>query len=424
MAATYRTATLLFEESLLSAYDAFFHSFLRFAADKTSWDSLARLIADQLACESCSIFLSDDQDTLTLKGATGMLGSPRYDDIQYRKGEGLTGYALQQDRPLLYHRELAMRYKSIHVSKYRERQGKSNSILFGQLQHSNGQNIGVIRCSHKREVQATRLGRFTQEDVSAIDKICRVISGIFSKVQLVRDKELEQERSFRSLHHEIVSPVDGIMAHVEWIERHIERAPPNEWNVHRLGLKFSDLKQIAKVLENAVFLMGPFSEEMNLQLQPVQVSKLLTTCLGFILNEARQNDVRVDAEGVHGSLRVEADESQMMRVFYNLIRNAVKYNDRKEPNRYIRLFVTDDLFSGHVVVTVEDNGIGVPAGEECRIFEKFRRGSNARLVAPVGEGLGLYYCQTIVNRHGGTIRVGQRGKPTRFIVSLPKAGHK
>ena len=108
-----------------------------------------------------------------------------------------------------------------------------------------------------------------------------------------------------------------------------------------------------------------------------------------------------------------------MRVFYNLLRNAIKYHDPNEKYKYVRISASNE--DDRILINFEDNGVGVPVGEESLIFEKFKRGSNARIVFPEGTGLGLAYCKSIMQKHGGFIRLdrGNISKPTVFIIEYP-----
>jgi signal transduction histidine kinase len=118
---------------------------------------------------------------------------------------------------------------------------------------------------------------------------------------------------------------------------------------------------------------------------------------------------------------VEGDELELFRVFYNLLRNALSYSDRKEEKKYVRISAKQDR--DHIVIFFKDNGIGVIKGEEEIIFQKFSRGTNASRVFPEGSGLGLSYSREIVRKHGGSIEIDREhtSKPTVIVVRLPQA---
>jgi CheY-like chemotaxis protein len=110
-----------------------------------------------------------------------------------------------------------------------------------------------------------------------------------------------------------------------------------------------------------------------------------------------------------------------MRVFFNLLRNAIKYSDPHEQHKYILICGAQE--PGHVVLSFIDNGIGIIKGEEEIIFRKYSRGSNAVSVFPEGTGLGLDYCRNVIQKHGGSIMVDRNNlsKPTVITIRLPNA---
>ncbi|HEX6151445.1 HAMP domain-containing sensor histidine kinase [Nocardioides sp.] len=123
----------------------------------------------------------------------------------------------------------------------------------------------------------------------------------------------------------------------------------------------------------------------------------------------------VEAEHV-----VEADRVLTKQLLANLIGNAVKYTpDGQRPHVSIRS--VPDPEHGFVRVEVSDAGVGLPPGEEERVFEEFHR-AEAHALAFAGTGLGLSLCRRIVNRHGGSIWA--RNNPDRgatFTFTLPAA---
>ncbi len=110
------------------------------------------------------------------------------------------------------------------------------------------------------------------------------------------------------------------------------------------------------------------------------------------------------------------DGALMTDVFKNLIDNAIKFNDK--PEKKIKISGVKE--GNHVVVHVEDNGVGIPAEEFERIFQKFYQIENSFTGQVPGAGLGLALCQRVVNEMDGTIHVKSSiGKGSTFSVRLP-----
>jgi two-component system OmpR family sensor kinase len=102
-------------------------------------------------------------------------------------------------------------------------------------------------------------------------------------------------------------------------------------------------------------------------------------------------------------------------VFNNLLSNAIKYS----PGDSV-IKIRAAIESGRAVVAVEDNGLGIPAADIDRLFERYFRGSNVSGI--VGTGVGLNLVKMVVDLHGGEILVeSTEGKGSRFTVRLPIA---
>jgi signal transduction histidine kinase len=111
------------------------------------------------------------------------------------------------------------------------------------------------------------------------------------------------------------------------------------------------------------------------------------------------------------------DEEKMAIVFDNLLDNAVKYTPSGGAIEVVLRRERDDI-----VAVVHDTGIGIPAAQMDRLFEKFFRAENAILTQKAGNGLGLYVAKNIVEAHGGTISVeSAENTGTTFTIRLPIA---
>jgi PAS domain S-box-containing protein len=115
--------------------------------------------------------------------------------------------------------------------------------------------------------------------------------------------------------------------------------------------------------------------------------------------------------------RVAADPGQLRQVLDNLLENAVKYSPSGG-----QIDVTLELRGDALRFAVRDPGLGIPAGEQRRIFEKFYRLDPDMSHGVGGTGLGLYICRELVRRVGGKIWVDSReGEGSTFFVELPLA---
>jgi two-component system sensor histidine kinase KdpD len=106
------------------------------------------------------------------------------------------------------------------------------------------------------------------------------------------------------------------------------------------------------------------------------------------------------------------DAMLIEQVLANLLENAFKYTPAGTP---ITLWA--ETAGNELIVSVEDQGPGLPPGDPEQLFAKFHRGSNESAVG--GVGLGLAICRAIVNLHGGAIHAERRAKGAAFRFTLP-----
>jgi two-component system phosphate regulon sensor histidine kinase PhoR len=158
-------------------------------------------------------------------------------------------------------------------------------------------------------------------------------------------------------------------------------------------------------------------QEVNLNLQPLHLHN--------IIEDVVENfQLQLEEKGGHADMKLEAsndlvsaDEVHMSNLVNNLIDNAVKYSKENVP---IEISISTSSDSRSFYLRVEDNGIGMSKETLKRVFERFYRAHTGNLHNVKGFGLGLSYVKTIVQAHGGDVRVDSTlGKGSVFTLEMP-----
>jgi signal transduction histidine kinase len=218
-----------------------------------------------------------------------------------------------------------------------------------------------------------------------------------------------------SASHDLKNPLASIKATAQLLERRLDRPDTLDLDRVREGLERVDAIAtraaglVEELLDLARMQMG---RPLDLERQPSDLVKLAMQAVDEHQHAAERHALRlITAET---ELVGTWDGRRLSRVLSNLLDNAVKYSpDGGE----VELSVHRD--GEWAVLEVRDHGIGIPAVDHDRVFERFQRASNVeRRIG--GTGIGLASARHIVDSHGGTIGVqSQEGAGATFVVRLP-----
>jgi len=156
--------------------------------------------------------------------------------------------------------------------------------------------------------------------------------------------------------------------------------------------------------------------KLSLKLEPMTIDQIAWDCVQSLKPVAEENGIELVLD-LRPTPTVNADGARLAQVFDNLVGNAIKFTS---PGKLIelRLRPTDDA----VLIEVADEGSGISAEDQTRLFNRFFRSAHAADQAVAGSGLGLAISKALVEAHGGTIGVESKsGVGSTFWVKLPYA---
>jgi two-component system sensor histidine kinase SenX3 len=149
--------------------------------------------------------------------------------------------------------------------------------------------------------------------------------------------------------------------------------------------------------------------------EEVGIRDAVSEAVDRVLPAAEHQRVRIEVEDVPSRLVVIGDRRQLVSATYNLLENAVKYSD---PGSAVHVAVRTD--GRWIDLSVEDHGIGIPARDLERVFERFYRVDRARSRETGGTGLGLAIVRHVASNHAGEVRVASvEGVGSTFTLRLP-----
>jgi PAS domain S-box-containing protein len=249
-----------------------------------------------------------------------------------------------------------------------------------------------------------------------VDATARLLAEVAQRQALQQQIELNdmKARFIAMASHEFRTPLAAIHGSVELLTHYDDRLPP-ERKRHALTKIDDAVERMTHMLEN-VLVIGR-TDAGHLQFRPKPLA-LHAFCQGMV-DEVRsvlpaefarvQLTLDLCSEATHYVL----DEALMRNIVGNLLSNAIKYSPQ---GGNVRLSVEEH--TGHIRLSVHDQGLGIPQEDQAHLFENFYRAANVGQIT--GTGLGLAIVRAAVQRHLGSVELTSTvGQGSTFTVTLP-----
>jgi PAS domain S-box-containing protein len=252
---------------------------------------------------------------------------------------------------------------------------------------------------------------------------------VIRDITIQKQRELELERSNRlksdflaHMSHELRTPLTAILGFSSVLEKQIfgllnPKQSQYIGQIHRSGQHLLDL--INDILDLSKIEAG----QMELEIVPVDLAEVCTSAIELVSEAALVRQITIDHSGLPNCL-LPADELRLRQILINLLSNAIKFS-----HDHGRIGIRAEMDDRMVRLCVWDEGIGIPADQQSRLFQPFQQieSSHSRSArsegkrSNIGTGLGLALSRRLVELHQGYITVESiADQGSRFTVHLPR----
>jgi signal transduction histidine kinase len=253
--------------------------------------------------------------------------------------------------------------------------------------------------------------------VQSLLKLKTVTDALEDSYRKLRELEKMREDLMKMVVHDLKTPLTSVVATLEMVgdgdlgpvtDAQRRAIADAEIKTEDLLNLIADLLEVARIEE----------VDLELELAPLDPQEFLDELVDQWSVRFRQDKTQVETAVAPGAPIVQADLSMLRRVFGNLIQNALIHSPHP-----VRLELGAKRGEGDgVLLSVTDDGPGIPIEYHEIIFHKFRQVKSAHLPRVRSSGLGLAFCKLAVEAHGGRVWVRSReGEGSTFYVSLPMA---
>ncbi len=247
------------------------------------------------------------------------------------------------------------------------------------------------------------------------DREGRLVNIVGSARDITRFREAEELKStfISIISHELKTPVALIKGYAGTLRR-----KDAKWDAATVRESAAVIEEeadrLTQLIDNLLDASRLQAGGLKLNLDDVALDQMAQRLVGKFRTQTSQHVLSVDFPQTWPL--VQADAARLEQVFSNLIGNAIKYSPTGGAVR-----VTGRALPDEVIVSVSDEGIGIPVEEQDRIFERFYRVDDALSRRTAGSGLGLYLAKAVIDAHGGRIWVESTpSHGASFSFALPR----
>jgi len=255
----------------------------------------------------------------------------------------------------------------------------------------------------------------SESDQEYADELAQLAHVFNQMAERLEHTELMRSQLLGDVSHELRTPLTAIKGSMEALIDGVLPAEAAtfeqiEQEADRLQRLVNDLQELSRVEAGAYVL----------DRQPISVEALVQTAIQRIERQFQQKNILLSSQLLPSLPPIQGDQDRLLQVLLNLLNNACQYTPSGG-----EVCVQADLQGDEVVISIKDNGIGIPAEHIRQLFTRFYRVDKSRSrQAGGGSGIGLTIAKHLIEAHGGRIWVESAGlgQGSTFAITLPIYG--
>ena len=275
---------------------------------------------------------------------------------------------------------------------------------------------GFMRDVSERVEQQQRIDRATSELQGALQSLEQRVHEAEEARHAADDANAAKVQFLRVMSHELRTPLNAIGGYVDLLEAGV-RGPVTPAQREDLARIRSAQGRLLSLINDVLNFAKLEQGLISFEIQPLRVSTLLNSLETLLAAQLLEKEIRFDCAACGSTLMVSADNQKLGQVLLNLLSNAVKFTPVGG-----KISVAAERDQDCVLISVSDNGPGIPADRLRAVFQPFVQVDSTLTRVHGGSGLGLSISRELANGMGGTISVrSEPGAGATFTVSLPVA---
>ncbi|MEM9546499.1 MAG: HAMP domain-containing sensor histidine kinase [Bacteroidota bacterium] len=227
---------------------------------------------------------------------------------------------------------------------------------------------------------------------------------------------LVKNEFINNMTHELKTPIATVGVALEAISN-FDLSQEQEKTKEYLEMSRSEINRLSILVDKVLTIAAFDATKAPMSLENVILEKIINDNIHAVQFPLQSAGGTLNfSNHTHNSM-VKGDEVHLSNVIHNMIDNAIKYCQEKP-----EIEITLEEATSNYLITIKDNGLGIPKEYQDKIFDRFFRVPTNDTHDVKGHGLGLNYAQNVIEGHGGKIDVkSKENQGTTFIISLPKS---